>query len=133
MEQALDIAEEVYCSRGLDSDDDFSFIRTRSTEDALAAYFNRAANDFTPYRIGGTHDKVVATCVNGNWVMPSHECLCHRDVHMREMSVEYFEMECRMEDRVITQGSSNNPTMMYSRYMYRRNLHSHTNENGHGN
>ena len=135
LQYSMSISEELTCAQGpahhndvnSNHNEDFSARREDSTHDRVSNAINHLENgNFNSNRLIGRNDKVVAQCVNGDWVMPSHECICHEEIQRRERKVERFDMQCDYSDRVIDSAN----TLNYSRYAIRSNRH-HVHNNEH--
>merc|ERR1712050_686457 len=85
---AYDVIEDLACAAGPKLDTDSC--RTLQT-DKLVETFKKG----TKVTIATTNDKLVARCVNGAWMMPSHKCVC--DDEPQTVSVKYFEAVCPKE------------------------------------
>jgi hypothetical protein len=125
-EWAMDISEELYCAQGNAHDhlnEDFSVRREKDTNQLISEALQHIEDEnHHSYRLAGRNDKIVARCVNGNWIMPSHECICQEEKDRREMSVDRFEMTCVYEDTYIRGASQ-----LSHRYAMRSNNHHHNN------
>ena len=87
-ETAYDVVQELACANGPKTEADDC--RLQQTDKLIENWI--LDNQKT---IATNNDKLVARCVNGEWIKPSHHCLCNDQP--LTTSVKYFEAVCPAE------------------------------------
>ena len=87
MEYTRNVQHEISCAVDANPNDDSC--RTQETSALFSAWSNTAR-----VRVSGLSGKIVATCENGQWTMPSHQCLCEEELLTRNARTDPFLYQC---------------------------------------
>merc|ERR1712007_228467 len=90
---------EVDCATGDKKADDEC--RLEQTSALLASWTNVAR-----VAISTNNDKIVSICENGQWLQPSHACLCDEEIARRTVEVTRFSFDCSLLTQVSSPLSS---------------------------
>ena len=88
----LNIPEDIHCADGPKIQGSRENCRTQQTD----VLFANAAEFGNNNVVATDNDKLVARCHNGEWVVPSHECICAEEVARRERVIDRFTMDCHV-------------------------------------